>query len=72
MRITIVAGTDQPGEVAAVEAWFARWREHLSVQSEDQGCGCCVHIWDVDAPADAVADLPDAVQAESDWTRGVA
>ena len=72
MRATIVVSTDQPSEVAAVDAWFAKWAGRLGHRSEDQGCGCCVHIWDVDGPAEGVAELPEAVRSESDWTRAPA
>ena len=67
MRATIVVSTDQPREAAAVEAWFAVWGAHLAHRSDDQGCGCCVHIWDVDGPVEAIAALPPAVRGESDW-----
>jgi len=67
MRATIIVCTDEPNEVALVEAWFARWGDRLVYKSADTGCGCCVHIWDVDAPAEAVAELPPEVQGSSDW-----
>jgi hypothetical protein len=67
MRATIVVCVDEPGESAAVDAWFARWGDRLEHRSEDRGCGCCVHMWDVDAPAEAVAELPAQVRGESDW-----
>lgn len=66
MRATLIVSVDEPREVAAAEAWFARWRPHLRYCSENTGCGCCVHIWDVEAPAGAVADLPEVSSARSD------
>jgi hypothetical protein len=68
MRETILVSVDVPGEAEAAEAWFAKWRPHLSYCSENTGCGCCVHIWDVDAPPEALAELPDALKAMSQWT----
>ena len=58
--------------MAAAEAWFARWRPRLAYCSENQGCGCCVDIWDVEAPAEAVAELPEELSAMSEWSRGKA
>ena len=55
-----------------VDAWFARWAGPLHYQSEDRGCGCCTRLWDVDAPVAAVAELPEAVRADSEWVRGAA
>lgn len=68
VRATICVAVDGPEEVAAAEAWFARWRPHLFYCSENTGCGCCVDIWDVDAPPEAIAELPNWIQAASEWT----
>ena len=69
MRATIVVATDEANEASAVEAWFSKWGSQLSHQSGDQGCGCCVRIWDVEGPDAAIRELPEAVRAQSDWTR---
>ena len=72
MRATIVVTVEDANEIAAVETWFARWASQLHYRSEDLGCGCCVQMWNVDAPAAAVAELPAAVCAGSEWSRGAA
>ncbi|MCC7054469.1 MAG: hypothetical protein IT355_14465 [Gemmatimonadaceae bacterium] len=61
MRITIIVESDRPEALACVDAWMARWRERLASCSDNRGCGCCVHIWEVEAPDEAVAELPAAV-----------
>jgi hypothetical protein len=68
MRATIIVTVDEPDSVGAGEAWFARWRPHLAYCSENTGCGCCVDIWDVDAPEEAVEELPWELRAMSEWT----
>ncbi len=68
MRATIIVTVDEPESVAAGKAWFARWRPHLAYCSGNTGCGCCVDIWDVDAPEEAVAELPWELRAMSEWT----
>ena len=70
MRATICVAVDQPGEVAAAEAWLERWRGRLAHLSEDYGCGCCVRLYDVDGPPEAIAALPASIRAESDWVSG--
>lgn len=66
MWITITVETDQPEEVAAVDGWFERWDGRLSSVSENLGCGCCVDIWTVDAPEEALGELPKEC-----WAPGV-
>jgi len=67
-RATVVADVNASDEIAAAEAWFSRWRSHLSYCSEDKGCGCCVAMWDVEGPEAAIEDLPPLVSAASDWS----
>lgn len=67
MRATICVMVDEPSDVATVERWFATWGEELTYCSKNTGCGCCVNIWDVEGPADAIEALPESVLAASDW-----
>jgi len=69
-RATIIVDVGQPAEVSAVEKWFARWAPQLSHRSENHGCGCCVDIWEVEAPAQAIAELPRESHAGDEWTIG--
>jgi len=57
-RATIVVDVTHPEEIAACDEWFAKWTPRLTYRSENQGCGCCVNIWDVVAPDEALAALP--------------
>jgi hypothetical protein len=43
-KAQIIVAVDQPDGVAAVAAWFERWRPQLAAVSENTGCGCCVDI----------------------------
>ena len=56
-RATVSVTIDNEREVAAVNAWFQRWGPRIQC-ADNQGCGCCVDIWDVQAPAQALAELP--------------
>lgn len=64
-RATLIICCDQPEEAAAAEAWFARWRSELAFVSPNEGCGCCVDIYNVDGPAEAIAALPDGISSPS-------
>jgi hypothetical protein len=67
-RATLIVDVDRPEEVAAAEAWFARWQSRLAHCSDNFGCGCCVDIWQVDAPREAIDQLPPAALAGNEWT----
>ena len=54
---TVTVTIDNEREVMAVNAWFQRWGPRIQC-ADNQGCGCCVDIWDVRAPAQALAELP--------------
>ncbi len=64
MKATISVDVDSPEEMQQVEQWFATWRDRLSFVSEDQGCGCCVRIWDVDGPPEAISAIPPATRTQ--------
>jgi hypothetical protein len=67
-RATILAMVDNEGEYELAGAWIERWRDRMSVcPDEPGGCLCCVASWDVDAPDEALAELPQSMLAGSDW-----
>lgn len=67
-KTNIIVVVDDQDEVAAVDAWFARWRPALSHVSEDYGWSCCVHIWQLEGPAEALAELPPTIVTDDGWT----
>jgi len=66
-RATIIATVDEPKERAAVNAWFEKWTARLTHLSDDYGCGCCVNIWNVEGPEEAIAEIPPSTDSESEW-----
>ena len=50
-----------------MDAWFARWNERLIYVSPDLGCGCCVHMFNVEGPREAMDELPPVLLASSDY-----
>ena len=65
LRYTVILSRDEPGELARWEGWLLRWRDALRTQpmSKNRGCGCCVDIYDLGAPPEAAAELPDLIAA---------
>ena len=68
-RATIIVDVTHPEEVAASEDWFSKWTPRLTSRSENQACGCCVNIWDVEVPYGALTALPSSIKADSEWVR---
>ena len=65
-RVTICIETDDRARQAEVESWLLRWHEVLG-NSENNGCGCCVDMYNLNAPWDAIHELPEEYFAYSDW-----
>jgi hypothetical protein len=53
----IIIDVNVAEEVATFDAWRERWRSAVEL-SDNEGCGCCVDIWDVAAPEAAFDELP--------------
>lgn len=66
-RATIIVDVTPPEEVTVSEAWFTKWAGSLTFRSEDEGCGCCVHIWNVEGADEALAALPPNIKGRSSW-----
>jgi hypothetical protein len=71
VRATICIDANHEDDCTAVSAWFERWGEHLVYVSKNEGRGCCVDIWNVEGPTEAIFDLPPTVRAMSDWPNDV-
>ena len=54
---TVIVTIDNEREVAAVSAWLRRWGPRIRC-ADNEGCGCCVDIWNVEAPVEALLELP--------------
>jgi hypothetical protein len=64
-RAIIVVDVTHPEEVTACEQWFAKWVSALTYRSDNQGCRCCVNIWEVEGPDEALAALPSGIKANN-------
>ena len=67
VRATLIAEIDAPGEQDLLLDWLDRWRGDLRACSENTGCGCCVDSFDVEAPEQALAELPRHMLVCSAW-----
>ena len=56
-RARVAVTLDNEAEVRALNGWLQRWGPRIR-RLDDLGCGCCLDAWDVQAPAEALAELP--------------
>ena len=49
------------------DSWLDRWKGKMAFVSGDYGCGCCVHLFDLEGPKEAIEDLPAKIRCESKW-----
>ena len=69
-RFTICVDVNEPDEAALADAWLNKWQDKVEYLSKNQGCGCCVNIYDVEGSEAAFSELSLVVLAESGWSRG--
>ena len=62
-RATVAAQVDRPDDVRAARQWLENNRTNLTFVSEDEGCGCCIHSWRVEGPAEIIQTLPPEISA---------
>ena len=67
-RATVCLWSESMEEKVEFTTWLHRWRKSLSYLSHDYGCGCCLHLFDLEGPVEAVAALPPEMRCVSTWT----
>ncbi len=67
-RATVLVITDEERDWDLASRWMEKWRHRMAVCPEEPGgCLCCVAWWDVDAPQEAIDELPLRLLASSEW-----
>ncbi len=61
---------DRPPEFLFVEAWLERWQGRVLVA--DYSSGGWEHLWNVEGPEEAIAELPETILCSSDWAESKA
>ena len=49
-----------------MDAWFERWEPALASVSDNEGCGCCVHVFQIEGPPEAFDALPPGVSLDQE------
>jgi len=63
-RATLIISADAPGEREAADRWFEAWGGRMTFVSGNTGCGCCVDIYDVEGPLEAIDAIPTGLSAQ--------
>lgn len=65
-RITVhIDHVDSSTDADWMEAWFAKWAPTARIENESTGGW--EHIWDIEAPVEAVAEIPQDWLCASAW-----
>ena len=67
-RATVCLWADSIEEKVEFSAWERNWRRKMSFVSHDYGCGCCIHLFDLEGPKEAIDALPQDLLTVSAWT----
>jgi hypothetical protein len=70
VRATLfVAAVSERGEAEYrwVREWFARWGDRVRIERDDGSDPD--YYWDVEGPAEAVAEIPEELTCLSEWSR---
>jgi hypothetical protein len=60
--------SDSLEEKVELTTWLNTWRKVMTFVSHDYGGGCCIHLFDLEGPKEAIDALPTALLAVSEWT----
>ena len=66
-RATITVAVQNSSDCSECRAWFERWEDALTRVSDNSGCGCCVEIYDVEGPQEAIDAIPQQLRTHSEW-----
>jgi len=67
-RASISVASDAPEELARFDAWLSRWKPEMKFISDDYGCGCCVHLYDVEGSKEGIDAIPEQLRTTTDWS----
>ena len=67
-RATVCLWADSIEQKVEYTAWLNTWRKKMTFVSHDYGCGCCIHLFDVEGPKVAIDAIPKDLLTISAWT----
>lgn len=67
-RATVCLWSESIEEKVEFTLWLTQWKRKMRYVSHDYGCGCCIHLFDLEGPKAAIEAIPHELLTVSDWT----
>ena len=67
-RATVCLWADSLEQKVEYTRWLNVWKKKMTFLSNDYGCGCCLHLFDLEGPKAAIDALPKDLLTISAWT----
>ena len=67
-RATVCLWVESIEQKVEYTAWLTAWKKKMTYVSNDYGCGCCFHLFDVEGPKAAIDAIPKDLLVVSAWT----
>ena len=68
-RATVCLWSESLEEKLDFTLWLNVWKKKMTFVSADYGCGCCVHLFDLEGPKEAIDAIPAQLLTVSGWTK---
>ena len=66
-RATVCLWAGSIEEKVEFTTWLSTWRKKMTFVSRDYGCSCCIHLFDIEGPPEAIDALPEVLLTVSAW-----
>ena len=67
-RATVCFWSESIEEKVDFTTWLNVWKKKMTFVSADYGRGCCIHLFDLEGPKEAIEAIPERLLAASEWT----
>jgi len=63
-RVTIFFDNMDSYKASVFESWLKKWKDKITILSEQFGCGCHHDLYEVEGPEEALAEIPPSLLAK--------
>lgn len=66
-RTTVCFRADSIEAKVDYTTWLNAWKSKMTFISRDRGCGCCIHMFDLEGASEALEALPETLLSLLKW-----